>query len=106
MTGTEYHTIWDTGGTDTIHYAGSRNVEIDLRAATLQQGDGALAVGVVSSAHQIYGGYTIANGVVIENTVAGSGNDTLTGNAADNTFTGGLGKDTMHGGEGSDMAVY
>jgi hypothetical protein len=30
-----YQTIWDTGGTDTIQYAGSKDARIDLLAATL-----------------------------------------------------------------------
>ena len=33
------------------------------------------------------GGFTIANGVTIENATGGSGNDTLTGNSAANVLT-------------------
>ena len=33
--GTFYECIWDTGGTDVIRYAGTRDTRIDLTAATL-----------------------------------------------------------------------
>ncbi len=105
-TGTYYQTIWDTSGTDTIQYNGSSSVEIDLRAATLNFADGALAGGAVSKASWVYGGFTIANGVVIENATGGSGADVLTGNAADNVLRGNAGNDVLNGGAGSDTAVY
>ena len=98
--GTYYQTIWDTGGDDSISYGGSTSVEIDLRAATLDTADGALAGGAVSKADGVYGGFTIANGVVIENAAGGSGNDTLIGNAADNALDGGDGDDLFVGGAG------
>lgn len=105
-TGTYYQTIWDTGGTDTIRYDGSASVEIDLRAATLNTADGALAGGAVSKADGIFGGFTIANGVVIENATGGSGNDTLIGNAADNVLAGNEGNDLLDGGAGNDTVSY
>ncbi|MBT6536613.1 MAG: matrixin family metalloprotease, partial [Rhodospirillaceae bacterium] len=79
--GTFYEAIWDTGGTDTISYAGSDTVTIDLHAATLDAADGRLAGGGISKPTGIYGGFTIANGVVIENAIAGSGDDIVRGNA-------------------------
>ncbi len=42
----------------------------------------------------------------IENIVAGSGDDTLIGNARDNLFIGGAGSDSFYGGEGSDTVDY
>ena len=74
--------------------------EISLVAATLD--NSSTGGGVISSANGIHGGYTIANGVVIENAYGGSGNDILTGNSADNILNGGVGTDTMTGGGGSD----
>jgi Ca2+-binding RTX toxin-like protein len=41
----------------------------------------------------------------IENLIAGSGNDTLRGNAKDNYLEGGNGKDTIFGGSGNDTLV-
>lgn len=98
--GTYYSSIWDTGGIDTIYYGGAREANIDLRAATLQYEYG--GGGWVSYADGIYGGFTIANSVVIENAVGGSGNDRLTGNAVNNILDGGAGLDVMAGGGGND----
>ncbi len=98
--GTFYATIWDAAGNDTIRYSGSRDASIDLRAATLQYEEG--GGGWVSYAYGIHGGFTIANGVTIENAASGSGNDRLTGNAAANVLTSGAGLDTLWGGLGKD----
>jgi serralysin len=87
--------IWDSGGIDTISNAGSALAcTINLSAATLS---GAYAGGYVSYASGIQGGVTIANGVVIENAIGGSGNDTLQGNSANNS---------LDGGGGSDAAIF
>jgi serralysin len=99
--GTYYQTIWDTGGTDTIRYDGARDTRIDLLAATLDYSP--TGGGVVSYVDDIYGGYTIANGVVIENATGGAGNDVLIGNAAINVLTGNAGADTLMGRDGSDI---
>ncbi|NOT72414.1 MAG: hypothetical protein HOP09_14410 [Hyphomicrobium sp.] len=104
--------LWDAGGIDEMSYAGSDSVVLDLRAATLlsEAGGG----GYVSSEQSpiMRGGFTIANGVVIENARGGSGSDSLTGNDAsnvltgngsDDTLNGGLGIDTLLGGSGNDV---
>lgn len=110
--GTHFAAIWDTGGTDTIRYIGSRSATIDLRAATLDYSP--LGGGSVSHASGIKGGYTIANGVWVENATGGSGDDALTGNIGDNILTGNNGRDTLmglsgnnnlSGGGGSDFLV-
>ncbi|PZU19286.1 MAG: hypothetical protein DI589_21890 [Shinella sp.] len=49
------------------------------------------------------GGYSIANGSVIENASGGSGDDVLIGNAANNVLKGNDGSDTMFGGRGDDQ---
>lgn len=54
-------------------------------------------------ATRIGAGYTIANGVVIENARGGSGNDLIIGNAAANALTGNLGSDELYGGSGDDI---
>ena len=51
------------------------------------------------------GGYTIANGALIENALGGSGNDVLTGNSAANTLNGGTGADVLIGGLGNDTQI-
>ena len=96
-----YTTIWDTGGNDTIAYAGASRAKIDLRAATLEAEVG--GGGWLSTSETLTGGFTIANGVVIENARGGSGNDVLIGNAAANTLDGGRGADRMSGGAGNDV---
>ncbi len=98
--GTFWSCIWDAGGTDTITNEGSSIAcTIDLNAAPLT---GANAGGYVSWDTGITGGFTIANGVVIENATGGNGNDTLNGNSANNVLNGGLGADKMTGGSGND----
>tara|TARA_R110002049_G_scaffold117332_2_gene270542 strand:+ start:127299 stop:129563 length:2265 start_codon:yes stop_codon:yes gene_type:complete len=101
--GTHWQSIWDTGGTDEIRYTGALDVSIDLRAATLlgEAGGG----GFLSRATGIAGGFTIAAGVVIENATAGSGDDTLIGNAANNILNGGGGNDLLRGGAGADQHI-
>jgi Ca2+-binding RTX toxin-like protein len=98
--GTMWQAIWDTGGTDSLTYGGSRAAVLDLRPATLQDEIG--GGGFVSAANGIAGGFTIAAGVVIENASGGSGDDLITGNDADNTLNGNGGHDTMAGGKGDD----
>jgi Ca2+-binding RTX toxin-like protein len=101
--GNSHTSIWDAGGTDEIVYAGSRDANIDLRPATLQYEEG--GGGWVSYAYGLYGGFTIANGVTIENARSGAGNDTLTGNEAANRLDSGAGNDTLIGNGGNDFLI-
>ena len=101
--GTSYVAIWDTAGTDSIAYGGARDATIDLRAATLVYENG--GGGFVSHVEGIYGGYTIANGVVIEKAQGGLGNDTIRGNDAANSLRGGSGNDRLIA-YGDDDMVY
>lgn len=108
--GTGYSTIWDTSGIDRISAPSTTlfDCTIDLRPAPLT---GSNAGGYVSHVDNIQGGFTIANGVLIENTFAGDGDDTIVGNDLDNTIIArggeddvraGLGADKVFGGEGLD----
>ena len=101
--GTYYQTIWDTGGNDTIQFSGSADAQIDLLAATLDYSP--TGGGVVSYVRDIWGGYTIANGVVIENATGGSGNDVLLGNDSANRLTGNAGDDQLFGRGGNDILL-
>jgi Ca2+-binding RTX toxin-like protein len=102
---TFYSSIWDAGGVDKITYSGTRDTTIDLRPATLKYETG--GAGWMSYAYGIYGGFTIANGVTIENATSGSGNDKLTGNAANNVLDAGGGNDNLYlwFGGGDDTAL-
>jgi hypothetical protein len=103
--GTYYSSIWDAGGVDQIVYEGTRDTNIDLRPATLRYEYG--GGGWVSYATGIHGGFTVANGVTIENATSGSGNDKLTGNAANNVLQSNGGNDNLYlwFGGGDDTAL-
>lgn len=100
--GTAYSCIWDAGGSDRIVYSGSLDAAIDLRAAPLAGRD---AGGYLSSVDGVHGGFTIANGVVIEHAYGGSGDDLLIGNDVANRLYGGRGTDLIEGGRGNDIVV-
>jgi len=92
--------IWDGGGNDTLDLSGySTNSMIDLRAESFSSagpGNGSTA--------GLYN-ISIARGVVIENAIGGSGNDTITGNAVDNVLTGNGGNDLLDGRAGADTLL-
>ncbi len=112
-TGMYWTTIYDTGGSDTISYGGTKNAIIDLRAAT---GDTSpTGGGFFSHAVNTYGGFIIAKDSIIENATGGSGADKITGNNVANiltanngndTVTGAGGDDALDGGGGSDTAIF
>ncbi|WP_413173530.1 bluetail domain-containing putative surface protein [Anabaena azotica] len=100
--GTFYSCIWDTGGIDKISGVGaSSGVRINLNDATLDVTQGG-AGGYLSAATGIFGGFTIANGVVIENADGSDFDDSLTGNEFNNKLFGGRGNDTIYSGLGQD----
>ncbi|HEX8192841.1 MAG TPA: M10 family metallopeptidase [Allosphingosinicella sp.] len=101
--GNFYSAIWDAGGTDEIRYDGAADATIDLRAATLKYEEG--GGGRVSHAFGIHGGFTISNGVTIENATGGAGKDKLFGNDAANLLLGNAGDDSIDGGAGDDVIV-
>ncbi|EEX14650.1 peptidase domain protein [Citreicella sp. SE45] len=92
--------IYDVGGTDTIVNDSNTAATIDLRAASLlfEAGGG----GFASAIDGIAGGFTIANGTVIENATGGAAGDTLSGNAIANVLVGLAGNDTIFGRRGHD----
>ena len=101
LAGVHYRAIWDVGGTDSIVYGGSRDTVIDLRPATILNTAG--GGGRLSYAGGVYGGFTVAAGVQIENASTGSGNDTVFGGAANNILTANQGSDKLSGGAGDDI---
>ena len=101
VSGTFYSCLWDAGGTDTIRNMSALASTIDLRAATL--GHDAGGGGYLSYVGGIEGGFTIANGAVIENASGGSVADWIMGNAAANMLRGNGGSDTVNGGGGADQ---
>jgi Ca2+-binding RTX toxin-like protein len=116
-------TILDTGGTDTIDLSTHTRPSlidltpasyssIDFYAADQQLADLSARYPTLAAElatrfgqNQTYTGTQnlgIAYGTVIENVRAGSGADTIVGNAADNDLSGGDGSDSISGGEGAD----
>lgn len=98
-----WRTIVDTGGIDTID-ASHINVNciIDLNDASILPNTNLAGTKISSN---IFGGLTIANGVIIENVKSGKGNDVLIGNEANNTFHLNGGNDMINGGKGFDTIV-
>lgn len=93
--------IWDAGGIDTIRAADMTiGATIDLRSATLRNEPG--GGGYLSRASGIAGGFTIANGVIIENATGSTGNDVINGNDVGNRLIGNGGYDTIEGFAGDD----
>uniref|UniRef100_UPI00138AC53E M10 family metallopeptidase C-terminal domain-containing protein n=1 Tax=Bradyrhizobium genomosp. I (2014) TaxID=2683269 RepID=UPI00138AC53E len=116
-----YETVWDGGGVDTYdlsNYTTNLSINLNPGASSLFSlvqraylGDGHYASGNVYNAY-LYNGDARS---YIDNAIAGSGNDTIVGNAIANalnggggndTITGGAGNDTINGGSGTDTAVY
>jgi serralysin len=115
-------TIWDGGGVDTYNFSNyTTNMSIDLSpggwtvldtsAAHLQRadlgnnGEGGpeyFARGNIANA-QIDPNKPAETASLIENAVGGSGNDTISGNAAGNSLNGGGGNDMLFGKAGNDV---
>jgi serralysin len=123
---TYLETIWDAGGTNSIVYAGSKDVTIDLREGNGSSiGNDVSVMDPFGTAIDTIPNVWIAYGTSIHNATGGSGRNTIFGNALNNTFTGGPdynmifadnGNDTLvltdtainfvAGGEGTDTIVF
>ena len=92
MTGNDFAlTIYDVSGTDTIDLSpNTTNDRIDLNDESFSDVAGRI------------GNVGIARGTVIENVIAGSGNDTITGNEVSNQITAGAGADIIDAGAAHD----
>ncbi|WIY25697.1 M10 family metallopeptidase [Parasedimentitalea psychrophila] len=84
-------TIYDQGGTDTLDTSPFATANrIDMRG------------GYFSDIGGLTGNVGIAGGTLLENLIAGAGDDTVTGNGADNAIDLGDGNNQAHGGTGAD----
>ena len=88
-------TIFDSGGIDTL----------DLSTDTEDQ-HVVLQPETASDVYGLVGNLVIARDTIIENYVAGWGDDIIVGNGADNVLTGNAGADSMDGQAGNDTAAY
>ncbi len=84
-------TIYDNGGNDTLDLRTDTN---DQRVYLRPEG--------ISDVYGLTGNLTIARNTVIENFIAGVGDDMVTGNAAANILEGRNGNDTLDGLAGDD----
>jgi Ca2+-binding RTX toxin-like protein len=96
----ECNFIYDGAGTDSINGALlSSDLTLYLEAGYWSH------IGTKAATITSDGQITINISCVIENAIAGSGNDKLTGNSAANHLTGNAGNDTLIGGSGIDTML-
>ena len=113
-----FRTVWDGNGVDTYDLSNyTTNLAIDLtpggysdfnvggnfQRARLDQGFDGSAANDYARGH-LFNALQYNNDTrsLIENANGGSGNDTITGNAADNVLNGNGGNDTLYGNNGND----
>ena len=88
-------TIYDTGGYDTLDLrTDTSNQRIDLRPEG------------ISDVYGLVGNLVIARDTLIEQVIAGSGDDMIRGNAGSNRLDGRAGNDVLMGGEGKDRFAF
>ena len=88
-------TIYDHSGIDTVNLGNDTTSQlVNLNSLGIWNVFG------------LTGNVVVARDTVIENYIAGSGNDTIIGNGAQNNLSGGVGNDTLTGGGGEDTFVY
>ena len=98
--GTSWESIWDAGGEDTMSAVGASDwALIQLEDATNRS----ICWWFNSNVNNVVGGFTIANGVVIENAIGSSFGDYIEGNAFGNKLKGEGGDDTILGGGGTNF---
>ena len=84
-------TLYDNGGTDMLDLrTDTSNQQVDLRPEG------------ISDVYGLVGNLIIARDTLIENFIAGSGNDVVTGNTAANILEGRMGNDRLDGLAGND----
>ncbi len=109
-----YETVWDGGGRDVYDFSSfSAALKLDLRPGgwvslvdpaggpQASFGGGVFAPGMVANAFLFKGDARS----LIENAIAGSGSDMVTGNVAANRLEGRAGADTLAGGAGADTLI-
>ena len=88
-------TLFDSGGIDTLNLS----TDTDDQHVVLQPE-------TASDVYGLVGNLVIARDTLIENYVAGAGDDIIVGNAADNVIEGSAGADDIDGDAGLDTASY
>lgn len=96
-----FETIYDTGGVDTIQYAGTQACTINLNIGAFSSLSALITFDGGSSTETV----CIGPSTWIENASGGGGGDLLTGSSIVNTLRGNDGADTLIGAQGADMLI-
>jgi serralysin len=93
--------IWDAGGNDDL--LDFSNFTTDLIISLVPGTSSTISTTIPTGTWKMTDNLGIADNALIENIIAGSGNDKIVGNDAANLITGGAGNDTLTGGQGADV---
>ena len=96
-----WQTIDDSGGVDTITYAGSNDVTIDLRIRHWSD----VGRPIYTNSGKLHDAVAIGPNTVIEDAQGSGGNDILKGNGVANLLSGGAGGDRIKGFDGPDRLL-
>jgi hypothetical protein len=106
-----FMTVWDGGGVDTYdlsNYSTAQTINLNPGASSITSatqlaylGNGHYAQGNIFNAYL----YNSDPRSYIDNAIAGSGNDSITGNAIANYLDGGAGNDFLVGGAANDVII-
>ena len=96
--------IWDAGGNDDL--LDFSNFTTDLIVSLVPGTSSTISTNIPTGTWKMPDNLGIADNALIENIIAGSGNDKIVGNDAANLISGGKGNDTLTGGKGADVFEF
>ena len=96
--------IWDAGGNDDL--LDFSNFTTDLIVSLVPGTSSTISTTIPTGTWKMPDNVGIADNALIENIIAGSGNDKIVGNDAANLIAGGKGNDTLTGGKGADVFEF
>tara|TARA_A100001015_G_scaffold250100_1_gene288351 strand:+ start:37 stop:549 length:513 start_codon:yes stop_codon:yes gene_type:complete len=101
-----WESIHDSGGIDTMSAENATNntvLNLNSSDVTINNGTGL----EISNQKNVWGGFTVASGVDIENAIGGKYNDTIYENKLENTIDGKSGIDSVYTkGKNTDYLLY
>ena len=95
--------IWDAGGDDDL--LNFSNFTTDLTVSLVPGSSSTIPTTIPNGIWEMTDNLGIADGALIENIKAGSGDDTIVGNNEGNVIVGGTGADTITTSDGADTVV-